>query len=164
VPFEGSYVWRVRQKIGNDLLLVPGAFVVLRREDGAILFARRADDGSWCVPAGVAEEGSSFAGTAITELREETGVVVDPADLTAVACFSDAARHTVRYPNGDVSHCFAMIFTATRWSGEPAPDGEETTAKLWADPAAPPSPLHLPSAHALDLYRAYLREGAFQVS
>jgi 8-oxo-dGTP pyrophosphatase MutT (NUDIX family) len=163
VPFEGSYAWRIRQKIGHDLLLIPGAFVILRREDGHVLFARRADDGTWCIPAGVSEEGSSFADTAVTELREETGVLVDPAALVPVASYSEAATHTLRYPSGDVSHSFAMVFTATRWTGEPRPDGEETTAMQWADPTDPPAPLHGPSSHALDLYLAYLRTGEFQV-
>lgn len=137
----------VRQRVGSDLVLIPGAMVFLVRDDGAVLFTRRADDGRWCLPAGGAEEGSSFAATAIAELREETGVVVRPADLAAFACLSEAALHTVTYPGGDVSHCFAMLFLARRWSGEPCPDGVETTAMLWADPAAPPSPLQDPSAH-----------------
>jgi hypothetical protein len=90
--------------------------------------------------------------------------VLDPADLEAFACLSEAELHTITYPGGDVSHCFAMLFLARRWNGEPHPDGVETTEMLWADPAAPPSPLQEPSAHALDLYRAHLRDGAFQIS
>jgi 8-oxo-dGTP pyrophosphatase MutT (NUDIX family) len=164
VPFEGSYLWRLRQKVGSDLVLIPGAMVFLVRDDGAILFTRRADNGMWCLPAGGAEEGSSFARTATTELREETGVVVDPADLVAFACLSEAELHIITYPGDDVSHCFAMLFLARGWNGEPRPDGEETTEMLWADPAAPPSPLEAPAAHAVDLYRAYQRDSAFQVS
>jgi 8-oxo-dGTP pyrophosphatase MutT (NUDIX family) len=164
VPFEGSYLWRLRQKVGSDLVLIPGAMVFLVRDDGAILFTRRADNGMWCLPAGGAEEGSSFARTATTELREETGVVVDPADLVAFACLSEAELHTITYPGGDVSHCFAMLFLVRSWIGEPRPDGEETTEMLWADPAAPPSPLEAPAARAVDLYRAYQHDGAFQVS
>ncbi|MBS1885967.1 MAG: NUDIX domain-containing protein [Actinobacteria bacterium] len=164
MPFEGSYLWRLRQKVGSDLVLVPGAMVFLVREDGAVLFTRRADNGKWCLPAGGAEEGGSFADTAISELREETGVVADRADLVAFACLSEAELHTITYPGGDVSHCFAMLFLARRWRGDPEPDGVETTAMRWADPAAPPSPLEDPAAYALDLYRAHLRDGAFQVS
>jgi 8-oxo-dGTP pyrophosphatase MutT (NUDIX family) len=163
MPFEGSYLWRLRQKVGSDLVLIPGAMVFLVRDDGAVLFTRRADNGLWCLPAGGAEEGSSFAATATAELREETGVEVDPADLEAFACLSEAELHTITYPGGDVSHCFAMLFLARRWSGDPRPDGVETTEMRWADPAAPPSPMQEPSAHALDLYRAYLREEAFLV-
>jgi 8-oxo-dGTP pyrophosphatase MutT (NUDIX family) len=95
MPFEGSYLWRLRQKVGSQTVLHPGAMVFLEREDGAILFTRRVDNGLWCLPAGGAEEGSSFGDTAVTELREETGVVVDPADLVAFACLSEAALHTI---------------------------------------------------------------------
>jgi hypothetical protein len=32
VPFEGSYLWRLRQKVGSDLVLIPyrrgGAFQI----------------------------------------------------------------------------------------------------------------------------------------
>ena len=164
MPFEGSYLWRLRQKVGSDRVLIPGAMVFLVRDDGTVLFTRRADNGEWCLPAGGAEEGSSFAATAIAELGEETGVLVDPTDLEAFACLSEAELHTITYPGGDVSHCFAMLFLARRWSGEPRPDGVETTEMLWADPGEAPSPMQAPSAHALDLYRTYLREGVFQVS
>jgi 8-oxo-dGTP pyrophosphatase MutT (NUDIX family) len=164
VPFVGSSLWRLRQQVGSETVLWPGAMVFLVRDDGAVLFTRRVDNGLWCLPAGGAEEGSSFAGTAVTELREETGVVVDPADLVAFATLSEAARHTITYPGGDVTHCFAMLFLARRWTGTPEPDGEETTEMLWADPTAPPSPLEPPAAEALRLYCDFLREGRFQLS
>jgi 8-oxo-dGTP pyrophosphatase MutT (NUDIX family) len=164
MPFEGSTLWRLRRKVGSDLVLFPGAMVFLVRDDGAVLFTRRVDNGMWCLPAGGAEEGGSFARTAIDELREETGVLVDPADLVGFACLSEAELHTITYPGGDVTHCFAMLFLARRWSGEPQPDGVETAEMRWAAPAAPPSPLEAPAAHAVDLYRAYLRDGAFRVS
>jgi 8-oxo-dGTP pyrophosphatase MutT (NUDIX family) len=164
MPFEGSYLWRLRQRVGSDLVLMPGAMLFLQRDDGAVLFTRRADNGAWCLPAGGAEEGSSFAATAIAELREETGVEVDPADLDGFGCLSEAELHTITYPAGDVTHCFALLFVARRWSGEPRPDGEETTEMRWADPAAPPSPLERPATFAVELFRAYLCDGAFQIS
>jgi 8-oxo-dGTP pyrophosphatase MutT (NUDIX family) len=164
VPFEGSYLWRLRQKVGSDLVLIPGAMVFLVDDDGAVLFTRRADNGTWCLPAGGAEEGGNFAQTAVTELREETGVVVDPGDLIGFGSLSEAELHTVTYPGGDVSHCFAMLFLARRWTGDPRPDGIETSEMLWAHPDSPPLPLDPPSSHALPLFRAYLRDGVFQIS
>ncbi|HVS99154.1 MAG TPA: NUDIX domain-containing protein [Solirubrobacterales bacterium] len=110
MPFEGSYLWRLRQKVGSDPVLMPGAMLFLVGDDDAVLFTRRTDNGMWCLPAGGAEEGSSFGGTAITELCEETSEM------------------------------------------------------RWADPAYPPSPLEPPAAHAVDLYRTYLRAGEFQIS
>jgi len=164
MPYEGSYNWRIRQKIGSDLLLVPGALVLLVRDDGRVLFARRTWNGEWCLPGGGAEEGSSFAATALKELHEETGVVVDPIDLVAFACLSEAELHTVEYPGGDRNHWFAMCFFARRWNGEPRPDDDETSEMLWADPDSPPAPLEPAHLVALDLYRAYLRDDKFQVS
>jgi 8-oxo-dGTP pyrophosphatase MutT (NUDIX family) len=165
VPFEGSYLWRLRQKVGSRTVLMPGAMLFLLHEDGRILFTRRTDNGLWCFAAGGAEEGSSFSDTALTELREETGVVVDRTDLEAFGCLSEAALHTIEYAGGDVTHCFAMLFLARRWSGEPGPDGvEETSEMLWADPSDPPPDLYAPAAEALRLFRAYLGSGDFQVS
>ena len=134
----------------------------LLREDGAILFTRRADNGRWCLPAGGAEEGSSFAATAVTELREETGVVVDPADLEAFACLSEAELHTITYPGGDVTHCFAMLFLARRWSGDPRPDGVETPR--CSGPTPPhPHPRSKPLRRGPRPLPRLPRDGAFQV-
>jgi len=44
---------------------MPGEMVVLQRDDGQVPLTRRGDDCSWCLPAGAAEVGGSFARTAI---------------------------------------------------------------------------------------------------
>ena len=127
-----------------------------------MLFIRRGDNGVWALPGGAAEEGGSFARTAMDELQEETGLVVEAADLIPVACFSDAAD-TLHYPNGDVAHYFSMCFIARRWQGEPVPDGEESLEIRFDDPADPPQPFEGSTARVLELLRAYLRTGEFQV-
>ncbi len=134
-----------------------------QREDGAILFARRGDDGNWCLPGGGAEEGGSFARTAVDELREETGLIVRESDLIPAACFSEE-RHTLRYPNGDVTHYFSMCFLARKWEGEPRPDGEEITDLRFADPTDLPQPFEDLTHRAVGLLLAYLDTGNFQVA
>lgn len=49
---------------------MPGAMVALQRDDLRILLTKRTDDGTWCLPAGAAEPGGSFARTAIEELAD----------------------------------------------------------------------------------------------
>lgn len=122
MPYRDSYLWRLRQAVGHDLVLMPGAMVALQREDQRVLLTRRTDDGTWCLPAGAAEAGGSFARTAIDELAEETGVQVSESDLVPFGCFSEAEVHTITYPNGDVTHCFAMC----SWR----PDGRETFGRM----------------------------------
>jgi ADP-ribose pyrophosphatase YjhB (NUDIX family) len=163
LPFEGSYLWRLRQKVGSDLVLMPGAAVAVQREDGRVLFGRRSDNGVWALPGGGAEEGGSFARTAIDELREETGLVARAADLIPVACFSDAVRHTLHYPNGDVAHYFSMCFLVRRWEGEPRADGDEMLDLRFTDPTELPQPFEDSTARVVELLLAYLRTGQFQI-
>lgn len=163
MSYPDSYLWRLRQAVGNDLVLMPGAMVALQREDGCVLLTKRADDGTWCLPAGAAEPGGSFARTAIDELAEETEVEVAERDLIPFGCLSEAKLHTIDYPNGDVTHCFALLFLAQTWRGDPRPDGEESTEAGFFDLSTLPAPLHAPTAHALDLLAAYLGSGTFQV-
>lgn len=161
--YRDSYLWRLRQAVGNDLVLMPGSMIALQRGDGRVLLTRRADDGTWCLPAGAAEPGGSFARTAVDELTEETGVRVAEGDLIPFGCLSEAETHTIHYPNGDVTHCFALLFVARVWQGDPRPDGEESTDVGFFDLGSPPEPLHAPTAHALNLLTAYVSSGAFQV-
>lgn len=163
MPYAGSYLWRLRQAIGSDLVLMPGAMIALRRDDGRILLTKRADDGTWCLPAGAAESGSSFARTAIEELEEETGVEVSENDLIPFGCLSDAETHTIHYPNGDITHCFALCFMAEKWQGDPHPDREESIEVQFVELDNPPDSLHAPTTHALELLSAYLNSGRFQV-
>jgi 8-oxo-dGTP pyrophosphatase MutT (NUDIX family) len=163
MTYNGSYLWRLRERVGNDLVLMPGAMVALQRDDQRVLLTKRTDDGTWCLPAGAAEPGGSFARTAIDELAEETGIRVSERDLIPFGCLSEADAHTIHYPNGDVTHCFALCFLARTWQGNPRPDQAEATKAEFVDPGALPDPLHPPTAHALELLAAYLRSDSFQV-
>jgi len=163
MAYKDSYLWRLRQAVGNDLVLMPGAMVAVQRKDQRVLLTKRSDDGTWCLPAGAAEPGGSFARTAIDELAEETGVEVAERDLIPFGCLSEAEAHTIRYPNGDVTHCFALLFLARGWRGDPIPDGVESTEAGFFELETPPEPLHSPTAHALALLAVYLGTGSFQV-
>lgn len=143
---------------------MPGAMVALLLDDRQVLLTKRTDTGAWCLPAGAAEPGGSFATTAVEELMEETGLEVTPADLIPFGCLSEAELHTIRYPNGDVTHCFALCFLARRWQGTARADGEEATEVRFVDLDAGLEPMHPPSEQALGLLRAFLRKREFQVS
>jgi 8-oxo-dGTP pyrophosphatase MutT (NUDIX family) len=143
---------------------MPGAMVVAQRDDGRILMTRRADNAHWCLPAGAAEVGGSFASTALAELAEEVGLEVAIDDLIPFGTLSSADNHTIHYPNGDLTHCFAVLFLVRRWEGAPAPDGEEAVDVCWVDLAEVPQPCDPPASKALDSYRAFLSTGRFQLA
>jgi 8-oxo-dGTP pyrophosphatase MutT (NUDIX family) len=163
MSFEGSTLWRVRQKVGHALVLWPGATVLVEDEHGRVLLGLRRDNYEWAMPGGGAEEHGSFAATALDELREEMGIDADRDDLIAFACVSEPADHVVRYSNGDVTHYFGLWFVLRRWRGEPRPDGEELVGLGWFARDELPEPLMHSSAVALELYERFLETGAFQV-
>jgi 8-oxo-dGTP pyrophosphatase MutT (NUDIX family) len=114
------------------------------------------------MPGGGSEEGSSFAGTALQELREEVGLEADADDLEPFATVSEAGDHLVEYPNGDRTHYFGLFVALRRWRGEPRPDGREILEVGWFDPADPPEMIRS-NAVALELYAEYRRTGRFQL-
>ena len=163
MAYPDSYLWRLRQSVGHKLVLMPGAMVAVQQPDQRVLLTKRVDDETWCLPAGAAEVGGSFARTAMDELVEEAGIEVSEHDLIPFGCLSEAGAHTIHYPNGDVTHCFALCFLVRVWKGDPRPDREESAETRFVDLDASPEPIHAPTAQALRLLAAYLRSGSFQV-
>jgi 8-oxo-dGTP pyrophosphatase MutT (NUDIX family) len=141
---------------------MPCALVVVEDADGRVLLHRRTDTGAWSIPAGGAEEGSTFATTAAAELLEETGLAAEPADLIPVGCLSDPEVHVVHYPNGDVTHYFGVVFAAHRWRrvGEPNAAEASETAFFAIDDL--PEPLESWGRAALELHERYRATGIFQ--
>jgi 8-oxo-dGTP pyrophosphatase MutT (NUDIX family) len=162
MPYEGSYVWQLRQQVGSRLLLMPGAQVLLVDDRERVLFQRSRDSGLWEIPAGAAEPGSSFRSTAVQELFEETGLRVAENDLTPFGSLSEADLHVISYPNGDSLHCFALCFEARRWTGELDPGADEVLEADFFDLSAPPAPLHPPTRVVLKMYDGYRASGEFQ--
>jgi 8-oxo-dGTP pyrophosphatase MutT (NUDIX family) len=144
------------------LVLAPGAQVLLINDRGEGYFQHRRDRDLWEIPAGGCELGSTFASTAVAEVFEETGLTIDPANLTAFACISDPEVHVIGYPNGDRTHCFALSFVTRAWTGEISADNDEVVESGFFPLDAPPAPLHPPTALALELYARFLETGAFQ--
>lgn len=58
--------------------------VLVRDAAGLVLLGQATGSARWDIPKGVAEAGEAFADAACRELREETGLVADPAALRAL--------------------------------------------------------------------------------
>ncbi len=162
MSYVGSYLWNLRQEVGSRLLLVPGAQMLLVDEADRVLLQQNVDYGLWGLPAGACEEGASFASTAVQELAEETGLQVLESELTAFACLSDPDIHILRYPNGDLTHCFAVCFEARAWSGELQPEPGEVIELGFFPFNDLPTNLHEPTVIVLELYQQFRATGRFQ--
>jgi len=116
-----DYVARLRACVGNDLLILTAAGACIRDEQGRILLLRRSD-GLWSVPGGGLEPGESLAQAVAREVREETGLEVEPVALIGV--YSDP-EYIFSYPNGHQVQPIIAFFECEVLGGTLQPDGEE---------------------------------------
>ncbi|QAY64863.1 NUDIX domain-containing protein [Xylanimonas allomyrinae] len=150
------YVAGLRERIGTDLLWLPGVTVVVRDDAGLLLLARRADSGLWALISGIVDPGEEPAVAAVREVAEETGVDVVVDALAAVSTTPETV-----YANGDRSVYLDLLFRARPVSPESAAAArvgdDENLAVGWFAPGSLPDDLQ-PSTRArlalLDAFEA----------
>jgi len=94
---RSGYVASLRDRIGNDLLLLPAVTAVIREGD-RFLLARHADFGLWSLIGGAVEPGEEPADAAIREVHEETGA---RARIDRIIGAYGGRPLMTEYPNGD---------------------------------------------------------------
>jgi 8-oxo-dGTP pyrophosphatase MutT (NUDIX family) len=122
------------------MLIRPGVAAVIF-EEGRVLLQRRDDTGRWGLPGGGVEPGESVRQALIREVREETGLEVEPLRLIGV--YSDPLHHQiVTYPDGNVVHYVSSVFECVVRAGALV-CGEESLELDWFDPERLPEDLML---------------------
>lgn len=119
------HAW-LRKCVGHTLLLGPSAAACIRDTEGRILLLQRSDgDNLWGFPGGAMEPGERIADTVVREVREETGLEVEPTVLIGVYSSSEYA---FAYPNGDQVQPVTIFFECRIVGGELRPDMKESLA------------------------------------
>ncbi|WP_425955907.1 NUDIX hydrolase [Xylanimonas sp. McL0601] len=148
------YVAGLRERIGTDLLWLPGVTVVVRDEAGRLLLAQRADSGLWALVSGIVDPGEEPGRAAAREVAEETGVAVVVRALAAVSTTGE-----VVYANGDRSVYLDLLFTARPVSPEAAAAAhvgdDENLAVGWFAPDALPAELQPSTRDRLGLLATF---------
>ncbi len=117
-----DYLRKLRKKIGNDLLLLPAAAIVAFDEQGRILSGKHIETEKWLIPGGIVEPYEFPADTAVREMWEETGLLVEP--IRVIGVYGGPEFH-VTYANQDEVSYLATVFEGRVVDGEIRPDGDE---------------------------------------
>ncbi|MFE4250788.1 NUDIX hydrolase [Streptomyces sp. NPDC056910] len=111
--------------------LVVAASAVVTDEKGRILLQRRKDNDLWALPGGGMDMTDSLPGTAVREVKEETGYDVEITGL--VGTYTDP-RHIIEYSDGEVRRQFNVCFRARIVGGSLAVSNESTEVRF-VDPS-----------------------------
>ncbi|WP_062303942.1 NUDIX hydrolase [Demequina subtropica] len=127
-----EFILELREKIGTDLLWLPGVTAVVLRPSPArpgerqVLLVRRADNGQWTPVTGIIDPGEEPAAAGARECLEEADVVAEPEALVWVHALPEMA-----YENGDRSQYLDLTFRFRYVSGEPHPADGENLEAAW---------------------------------
>lgn len=121
-----DFILAIREKIGHDLLWLPGVTAVVLDDAERVLLVRRADNGAWTPVTGIPEPSEEPAVAAVREVLEETGVVA-VADRLAKTGASGPIEHV----NGDRAAYLDLTFACRYVSGDPHVGDDESTQVRW---------------------------------
>jgi 8-oxo-dGTP pyrophosphatase MutT (NUDIX family) len=138
----------------SAMTLLAASVIVHDEAAGRVLLLQRGErakfgQGLWDLPTGKSDPGEPVTVTAVRELREETGLVVSPADLRLAQVVHGAWG--VESPNGFLT----VVFAASTWSGTPENrEPAKHAAVEWTPVSALPSAFVPSSSIALTAYLA----------
>lgn len=162
MPYVGSYVWNIRQKIGHDSLIIPAADAIAVDEDGKLLLVFNKDWNNWFFPGGYAEIGQSSAECAARELLEEGGLSTDSQTLVP---FAFSSGHQSRYANGDVTYPFSQYFIAREWEdrGDTIDEAEVSQRRWFSLDELTELTLDQSMRTIVEAYKAFISTNIYQI-
>ncbi|HWU07576.1 MAG TPA: NUDIX domain-containing protein [Streptomyces sp.] len=119
--------------------MVVAASAVVTDDRGRILLQRRRDNDLWALPGGGMEFTDSLPGTAVREVKEETGLDVEITGL--VGTYTDP-KHITAYTDGEVRRQFNVCFTARITSGQLEISDESTELRFVPPEGIEQLPMH----------------------
>ncbi len=113
----------LRESVGHAPVILPGSMAVIEDGQGRILMTRRTDFDCWDFPSGFADLGETSTANIVREVREETGLEVEPYAI--VGLYSEPRWYYGPYPNGDVVHGVGLTFACRVTGGELIAEGND---------------------------------------
>jgi ADP-ribose pyrophosphatase YjhB (NUDIX family) len=94
-----------------------------------VLMIRRTDSGLYAIPGGQQEIGETISQTVVREVKEETGIDVEPSHVIGI--YTDP-EHVIAFSDGEVRQEFSICFGA-RIVGGDLRTSDESSEVLWME-------------------------------
>jgi 8-oxo-dGTP pyrophosphatase MutT (NUDIX family) len=111
----------------NSIVVAVTAFV--QDDHGRLLMIRRTDNDLYSIPGGAQDVGETIGHTVKREVKEETGIDVEPIEIIGI--YSDP-DHIIAYSDGEVRQQFSICFRAHPTTDEVRTSTESSEVK-WVD-------------------------------
>lgn len=158
--FTSSYVGKLRELVGDRLLLIPGARMIVLDGSDRILLHKRSDFGVWGLPGGNAEAGENLVDAVKREVAEEAGIQVH--DPIPFGFGSNPDLETITFPNGDRTQFFVLNFFSRSFDGASRVADQESTEIGCFSPSELPE--MLPNMReSIRAYERFLATNDFQL-
>ncbi len=86
--------------------IIPAASAIIE-DHGKILLHQRSDNKAWALPGGTMEIGENISSTLKREVKEETGLDVEPEYIVGI--YSDP-QHIIEFSDGEIRQEFSICF------------------------------------------------------
>ena len=146
IPYEKSYVGKLRKLVGDQKLIIVTTRAVIRDPAGHVLFVQRSDNSRWVMPSGSLELDETLYDCMKREVREESGLEVISA--TPMAIYTSLSNVTAY---GDAFEQISIQFLVTEWSGALVKETDETIDARFF-------PLDKPPEGVADFYHEVLED------
>ncbi len=114
MSYVGSYNWKLRQKIGSDLIINVSVDILVLNQEEKVCLVKPFDYDKWTIIGGYVEIGDSYKTAAMRELLEEAGISTTKNDLELFSTLS-GGKNICHYQDGKVQP-FTLSFLAKKWS------------------------------------------------
>ena len=121
-----DFVLSLREKIGHDLLWLPGVTGVVLNDEQQVLLVQRADNGRWTLITGMLEPGEEPAAGTLREIAEETGISAEIQHLIHVG-----SHGPITFPNQDQCSFLNVAFRCRYVSGQARVNDDESVDVGW---------------------------------
>lgn len=139
-----DYYKNLREKVGNQLIFMPGVAGVIRNEHGEMLFGRKHHEEKWGLIAGAIELGETPAEAMIREAFEETGLTIHPERIIGVY---GGETYRFTYANGHQVEYITIVFECTIREGELQRENEEMKQlQFFPEDRIPPIAMNYPGS------------------